>query len=285
MKVHKRKNNKKSCITKINEILDQKDLTRWFEMEPTEEEMKGPNRKSIILGYVGMTFVLVILFIYFLTLQELGEKILYGILWASSVWAIIYSVVRSGLKKKPRGKTKTVIKCILIITKYLCFIAVILLMFVEWAFFRLNLTYTYKYLGRIFMSMLYIFDVMIAWWILFCVGTAKWNWFSGMSDLSISFWFWLMLLIILLIGMRIFAWRVTKELPEEDQTMVKKELLKELQALANIVIIGSYIYIFGTDSQGILREGYLHAVEVWILMMTIGELTIRRDVDKSLIIS
>lgn len=72
------------------------------------------------------------------------------------------------------------------------------------------------------------------------------------------------LLIILLIGMRIFAWRATKELPEENQIMAKKELLKELQALANIVIIGSCIYIFGTDSQGILREGYLHAVEVWI---------------------
>ena len=68
------------------------------------------------------------------------------------------------------------------------------------------------------------------------------------------------LLIILLIGMRIFAWRATKELPEENQIMAKKEL----QALANIVIIGSCIYIFGTDSQGILREGYLHAVEVWI---------------------
>jgi len=38
---------------------------------------------------------------------------------------------------------------------------------------------------------------------------------------------------------------VTKELPEEDQTMVKKDLIKELQALENIVIIGSYI--FGGD--------------------------------------
>lgn len=276
---------KKSCITKINEILEQKDLTRWFEMEPTEEEIEKENLKRLTSGYMGMTFGQVLLVMGIFSLYELGWKILYGILLASSVWVEIYSVVRRSLKKKPSEKSKTVIKCILTITKYLCFIVVIFLMLVEWVFSRLNLSYTYKYLGHIFMSMLYIFGVMMVWWNLFYVGIAKWYWFSGMSDLSISFWFWLMLLIILLIGMRIFAWRVTKELPEEDQTMVKKELLKELQALANIVIIGSYIYIFGTDSQGILREGYLHAVEVWILMITIGELTIRRDVDKSLITS
>ena len=158
-------------------------------------------------------------------------------------------------------------------------------MLIEWVFSRLNLTYTYRYLARIFISMLYIFDVMIAWWLLCDVGIVKWNWFSVMSDLSISFWFCLILLSILLIGMRIFAWRVTKELPEEKQFIVKKELIKELQALANIGIIVSYIYIFGTDGQDILREGYLHAVEVWVLVMTIGELTIRRDVDKSLITS
>ena len=152
-------------------------------------------------------------------------------------------------------------------------------MIAEWAFSRLNLTYTYKYLGRIFTSMLYIFNVMIVWWILCYVGTAKWKWFSEMSDRSTSFWFCLVLLLILLVGMRIFAWRVTKELPEEKRLIVKKELIKELQALANIGIIVSYIYIFGTDSQGILREGYLHAVEVWIsAVIAIDDLTIHRDV-------
>ena len=133
--------------------------------------------------------------------------------------------------------------------------------------------------------MLYIFNVMIVWWILCYVGTAKWKWFSEMSDRSTSFWFCLVLLLILLVGMRIFAWRVTKELPEEKRLIVKKELIKELQALANIGIIVSYIYIFGTDSQGILREGYLHAVEVWILVIAIDDLTIHRDVDKSIITS
>lgn len=275
----------KSGKTKINEILDQKDLTRWFEMEPTEEEMKGTNRKRVISGYMWMIFGQVLLIISIFLTQELGWRILYGILLGSSVWAEIFSGVRRCLKKEPEKNSKPVIKCILIITKYLCFIVVVLLMLIEWVFSRLNLTYTYRYLARIFISMLYIFDVMIAWWLLCDVGIVKWNWFSVMSDLSISFWFCLILLSILLIGMRIFAWRVTKELPEEKQFIVKKELIKELQALANIGIIVSYIYIFGTDGQDILREGYLHAVEVWVLVMTIGELTIRRDVDKSLITS
>lgn len=276
---------KESCKTKINEILDHKDLTRWFEMTPTKEEMEKTNGKSAILGYVLVIFGQVIIITGEFSLQELGWKILYGILLGSSVWAVIFLGVRRSLKKELGKKLKPVIKCILTITKYLCLIAVIFLMFAEWVFSRLNLTYTYKYLGRIFTSMLYIFNVMIVWWIFFSVGTAKWNWFSEMSDLSIIFWFWLMLLIILLIGMRIFAWRVTNELPEEKRFIVKKELIKELQALANIGIIVSYIYIFGTDSQGILREGYLHAVEVWILMMTIGEMTIHRDVDTSIITS
>ena len=69
------------------------------------------------------------------------------------------------------------------------------------------------------------------------MGTAKWKWFSEMSDRSTSFWFCLVLLLILLVGMRIFAWRVTKELPEEKRLIVKKELIKELQALANIGIM------------------------------------------------
>lgn len=276
---------KESCKTKTNEILDQKDLTRWFEMTPTKEEMDETNWKSAILGYVLVIFGQVIIITGEFSLQELGWKILYGILLGSSVWAVFFLGARRSLKKEPGKKLKPVIKCILTITKYLCLITVIFLMIAERAFSRLNLTYTYKYLGRIFTSMLYIFNVMIVWWILCYVGTAKWKWFSEMSDRSTSFWFCLVLLLILLVGMRIFAWRVTKELPEEKRLIVKKELIKELQALANIGIIVSYIYIFGTDSQGILREGYLHAVEVWILVIAIDDLTIHRDVDKSIITS
>ena len=100
----------KSGKTKINEILDQKDLTRWFEMEPTEEEMKGTNRKRVISGYMWMIFGQVFLIISIFLTQELGWRILYGILLGSSVWAEIFSGVRRCLKKEPGKNSKPVIK-------------------------------------------------------------------------------------------------------------------------------------------------------------------------------
>lgn len=81
---------KESCKTKTNEILDQKDLTRWFEMTPTKEEMDETNGKSAILGYVLVIFGQVIIITGEFSLQELGWKILYGILLGSSVWAVFF---------------------------------------------------------------------------------------------------------------------------------------------------------------------------------------------------
>lgn len=91
---------KESCKTKTNEILDQKDLTRWFEMTPTKEEMDETNWKSAILGYVLVIFGQVIIITGEFSLQELGWKILYGILLGSSVWAVFFF---RGKKKSKEG--------------------------------------------------------------------------------------------------------------------------------------------------------------------------------------
>ena len=87
---------KESCKTKTNEILDQKDLTRWFEMTPTKEEMDETNWKSAILGYVLVIFGQVI--IIFTT----------GVGLENTVWNIVGkfgvgSIFFRGKKKSKEG--------------------------------------------------------------------------------------------------------------------------------------------------------------------------------------
>ena len=60
---------------KMDEILDQKDLTRWFEMTPTKEEMDETNWKSAILGYALVIFGQVIIITgEFYSLSHFGDS-------------------------------------------------------------------------------------------------------------------------------------------------------------------------------------------------------------------